>query len=88
MKKVLSLLLAVMLAFSSVPAVFAAFADEANWPSSVSWAKNQINYMVEKGVLNGFWEDNTFRPADPVTRAQFIKMIVETFGLTKTAAIN
>ncbi len=88
MKKVLSLLLAVLMLFSSVSAVFAAFADEANWPSSVSWAKSQISYMVEKGVLNGYAEDNTFRPADPVTRVQFIKMIVETFGLTKTATIS
>ena len=88
MKKVLSLFLAVWMLVSSVPAVFAAFADEAKWPSSVSWAKSQINYMVEKGVLNGYAEDNTFRPADPVTRVQFIKMIVETFGLTKTATVN
>ncbi len=88
MKKVLSLLLAAMMIFSSVPAVFAAFADEARWPSSVSWAKNQISYMVDKGVLNGYAEDNTFRPADPVTRVQFIKMIVETFGLTATATIS
>ncbi len=88
MKKILSLILAVMLVFSSVPAVFAAFADEAKWPTSVSWAKDAIHYMAEEGVVNGFWEDNTFRPADSVTRVQFIKMIVEMFGLTKTTSIN
>lgn len=89
MKKALSLLLSLVLAFSSFPMAMAVtFTDEASWPASASWAREEIAYMTDKGILNGYAEDGTFRPADPVTRAQFIKMIVETFGLTATTNIN
>lgn len=89
MKKALSLLLSVVLALSSFPMAMAVtFTDEAKWPANVSWAKEEIAYMTDKGILNGYAEDGTFRPADNVTRAQFIKMIVETFGLTATTSIN
>ncbi len=89
MKKALSLLLSIVLALSSFPVAMAVtFTDEASWPASASWAKEEIAYMTDKGILNGYAEDGTFRPADSVTRAQFIKMIVETFGLTATTSIN
>jgi len=51
------------------------------------WATKQIEYMAGKKILNGF-EDGTFRPDEPVTRAQFIKMLNETFGLTARTSIN
>lgn len=34
------------------------------------WAANEIGYMEKFGIINGF-TDGTFRPNDPVTRAQF-----------------
>lgn len=42
--------------------------------------EKSVNKLVELGVINGF-EDNTFRPAENVTRAQFAKMLVEALDL-------
>ncbi len=55
------------------------------------WAKNQINYLVSKDVLNGYKQSNgtyIFKPDGTVTRAEFIKMLDETFGLTATIGIS
>lgn len=89
MKRATALLLSLVLLVSCLPmSVFAAFTDEANWPASSAWAKEEINYMVGKKVLNGYAEDGSFRPEVPVTRSQFVKMMVETFGLTAEADVN
>ena len=47
---------------------------------SVAWAAAHINKLTDIGVLNG---DGTgaFRPNDPVTRAEFVKMIVTAFSI-------
>ncbi|MEI7024262.1 S-layer homology domain-containing protein [Paenibacillus sp. y28] len=42
------------------------------------WAQAPINKLVEKGILDGF-PDGTFRPNDPVTADQFIKMLLLSF---------
>ena len=42
--------------------------------------ENAIEKLVDLGIINGF-EDNTFRPADNVTRAQLAKMLVEAHKL-------
>jgi len=44
------------------------------------WAKGQINYLVSKGVVEGF-PDGTFKPETAVTREQFAKMICVAKGL-------
>lgn len=44
------------------------------------WAKNVVEEMAAKGVLNGF-EDGTFRPDESVTREQFAKILVETLKI-------
>ncbi|MEF3244931.1 MAG: S-layer homology domain-containing protein [Caldisericaceae bacterium] len=44
------------------------------------WAKDQIDYLVTKGVIAGF-PDGTFKPETPVTREQFAKMICIAKGL-------
>lgn len=43
------------------------------------WASNFINALVSTGVISGF-PDGTFRPEQPVTRAQFAAMINKAFG--------
>lgn len=53
-------------------------------PSSY-WAFPYIEALAGKGVINGF-PDDTFRPDGPVTRAQFVKMLVLTLGLQPSAA--
>ena len=47
---------------------------------STYWAAAQIQELECKGIVNGF-PDGLFRPEDPVTRAQFVKMLVLTLGL-------
>lgn len=43
------------------------------------WAKDYIIQLVSEGVVSGY-DDGTFRPDNPVTRAEFIKMVVNGFG--------
>lgn len=43
--------------------------------SSAHWAYDSIMYGVEKGYITGF-PDDTFRPNDPVTVAQFLTMML------------
>jgi len=43
------------------------------------WAKDYIMQLVSEGVASGY-DDGTFRPNNPVTRAEFIKMVVSAFG--------
>lgn len=44
------------------------------------WAAADVQTLVAAGVLSGF-EDGTFRPDLPVTRAQFARMVVSALGL-------
>lgn len=89
--RILSAMLAVMMALSC--AVFAGAANVTFTDVSGHWAwtNGQIPYLVEKGVLNGYQNSNGtyyFKPDGEVTRAEFIKILDETFGLTATTSIN
>jgi hypothetical protein len=44
------------------------------------WAEETINDMVEKGIVNGY-PDDTFKPEQTVTRAEFTVMLARAFGL-------
>lgn len=44
------------------------------------WARAQIEQAVEKGYVSGF-PDGTFRPEEKVSRAQFIRMLVDAMKL-------
>lgn len=44
------------------------------------WAEPFIQALVARGVIAGFPEDGTFRPEEPVTRAQFAAMINRAFN--------
>lgn len=46
----------------------------------ISWAKKQIEVLASKGVINGTTE-STFAPSANITRADFLKLLVETLGL-------
>lgn len=35
-----------------------------------SWAKSSVEGVIEKGYMNGYSEDNTFRPLSNITRAE------------------
>ncbi len=61
---------------AAAPSSAVAFPDV---PSSY-WAYAYIETLAGRGIVNGF-PDGTFRPNVPVTRAQFVKMLVLTLGL-------
>jgi len=88
-KSVISAVLAGLMILSTIVTVGAA--NVAFTDTSDHWAKSQIEYLVSKEVLNGYKQSNgtyTFKPDGTVTRAEFVKMLDETFGLTSTAPIN
>jgi len=39
-----------------------------------NWANDQINELAEAGIIKGF-EDGTYHPAEPVTRAQVVTLL-------------
>ena len=46
------------------------------------WAAAQVKLLAEKEIISGF-PDGSFQPENPVTRAEFTKMILEAFGIQK-----
>ncbi|MDI6689748.1 MAG: S-layer homology domain-containing protein [Actinomycetota bacterium] len=44
------------------------------------WAFNEIMFMASQGIISGY-ADGLFRPANPVTRSQFTKMLVNSLRL-------
>ncbi len=48
------------------------FADSAEISS---WAETAVSALVGAGVINGYPEDNTFRPAASITRAEVVKVL-------------
>jgi peptide/nickel transport system substrate-binding protein len=78
-------LLALVLVLAMVLTLFAVrpmSVSAAGFPdvSSTYWAKDQIDYLVSKGVVVGF-PDGTFKPETLVTREQFAQMICIAKGL-------
>lgn len=44
-----------------------------------NWAKNCIQELIEKEIISGYYEDQTFRPNLPMTRSQFAATIARAF---------
>lgn len=57
------------------------FNDVAN----MSWAVEPIDSLYRQGALNGF-SDGSFKPNNNVTRAEFVKMLICSFGLESDSA--
>ncbi len=53
--------------------------------NSVEWAREAIEYLADKGVINGVGTGR-FAPDDTVTREEFVKMIVLAFAYDMTDA--
>lgn len=51
------------------------------------WAEGTINEWLGKGMVSGF-PDGSFRPDQPVTRAEFIIMVNKAFEFTGTAEVT
>ena len=46
------------------------------------WAEGTIETFIKKGYINGY-EDNTFKPDNSMTRAEFVKVVNKVFGYTQ-----
>ncbi len=80
MKKVLSLLLSIMMLVS-----VCAFAEGTGiFPDVEAEHKNSlaISFLSDKGIINGY-EDGTFKPGNPITRGEFVKMLMVYAGNEK-----
>lgn len=92
-KKILSAALTATMAMSM--ASFSAFAASSavTTNSDVSsdlnghWAKDTIEQWEVSGLIRGY-EDNTFRPDSPITRAEFIKLLNQIMSQKETAFID
>ncbi len=75
LKKVLSLLMAIVLVVGTITVVSAdkSFSDL----NTSHWAYANIQTLVNDGTINGY-QDGTFRPEAKVTRAEFVKMVGKT----------
>lgn len=74
-KRLLSLLLTLaMLVTAGLPTVFAADVLNFSDVSSDYAYQEAITNLAAEGIINGF-EDGTFKPEEPVTRAQFTKIL-------------
>lgn len=90
-KRTLSAVLAAAMITASASFVSAAQVTFTDTSGHWAWDRGYIPYLVEKDVLNGYKQPNgtyMFKPDGTVTRAEFIKMLDETFGLTETTAIR
>ncbi|MFS0575082.1 S-layer homology domain-containing protein [Sporosarcina sp. 179-K 3D1 HS] len=78
--KLTAVLMAFLLLFTAVPAqvkVQAAtqFSDVHN-----HWAKNEIKYLSERHIIGGY-PDGTFKPNEPITRAQASAMLIKALNI-------
>jgi uncharacterized protein YjdB len=60
----------------AVTEVYKTFDDLSNF----QWAQKQIEVLASKGILEGT-TDRTFQPANKITRADFLLLLVRTLGL-------
>ena len=49
------------------------------------WAEPLIKDLVARGIVNGY-EDGTYKPENPVSKAEFIKLVCQTKRLNKPAS--
>lgn len=77
MKRIVSLILAVMLCASLAAPAMAAGTSFTDVPGSY-WAYADIRSAAGKGIITGY-ADGTFKPAGTVTNAQFLTMIARAF---------
>ena len=84
-------ILALVVVLSSIisPEVFdrnkftSALAHTRLQESENNFAQPCINSLLEKGIISGDYENQTFRPSESVTRAEFATMINRAFPDTK-----
>jgi hypothetical protein len=86
-KKWISLIITLTLMCTMVCGGFVTAAAGANGfkDTGAHWAKADIDEMVAKGIVQGYSADNTFRPDNTITRAEFVTLVNRAFQFTTPA---
>ena len=82
MKRFLICTLVLLVCLSMVCVYAADFKDTTG-----HWAENAINRWSDEKVINGY-TDNTFKPDEKITRAEFVTMVVKIVEGTKVADLK
>ena len=77
MKKVLSLILAIMMLLSTTALVSAKSFTDVD--SNYSWAQEAIEALSEDGIITGY-EDGTFKPGKNITKQEAITLFSKALG--------
>ena len=88
MKHKLRKLLAMIMTLCMIIPVLATGAVATDTPFSDiagHWAENTITRWADIGIVNGY-PDGTFKPDEPITRAELAKIVTLAFGLTEKTA--
>ncbi len=56
------------------------FTDISDTDTSISWAIPNINIAYSRGIINGYPEDNTFKPNNNILYEEAVKMVVCALG--------
>ena len=51
---------------------------------TLTWGRDEINYLAGQGIINGF-DEKTFSPDSPITREQFCKIIALAYKIQAEA---
>ncbi|MEI8217396.1 MAG: S-layer homology domain-containing protein, partial [Eubacteriales bacterium] len=84
LKKTISILVILVMVFSGP---FSSFGASGFSDTSGHWAASSIDKAVSYGFVKGYL-DNTFKPDNPVTRAEFSTMLNGALGITNTTSIS
>ncbi|MTI80478.1 MAG: hypothetical protein FH758_06265 [Firmicutes bacterium] len=81
-RTIISLLINLCILVAITSTAFAAeFIDVDN-----HWAKEQINAWADKGLAGGY-SDGTFKPNDPITRAEFVALTNRVFNISSDKSV-
>jgi hypothetical protein len=81
----MAFLLSTSMMFTGVAGAFAAGNGQSFQDIQRHWAKSQIQQWVDQGLAHGY-KDGTFKPDHTITRAEFVTLVNQAFGLTAKTA--
>lgn len=87
-KKLMAWMITFLMIFSCGIFTTTAWAEEVSVSDIQGhWAEKQVNDWVENGLVKGY-KDGTFKPNNPITRAEFVTLINGAIGTINEADIH